>query len=117
MYILEWLGTDFLRIGFGIESCHSQMVGPRGSFGKPAYSTYVLVYVNITCIHSPLLVPGTSEGPGGVLVCSENWVTWKNQNYDDVRVPIPRRRSQDDDPSRGLMITSYYVHKMKVSLP
>jgi splicing factor 3B subunit 3 len=57
-------------------------------------------------------VPGGNEGPGGVLVCAENWITWKNQTYTDVRVPIPRR--SNDETTRGLIINSFVVHKMKV---
>ena len=60
------------------------------------------------------IVPGGTEGPGGVLVCAENWITWKSQNFEDLRVPIPRRRVEGDDPSRGLMINSFAVHRMKV---
>lgn len=26
-------------------------------------------------------VPGGSDGPGGVLVCSEDWITYKNQGH------------------------------------
>jgi len=37
-------------------------------------------------------VPGGNEGPGGVLVCSENYITWMNQDLPEVRVPIPRRK-------------------------
>lgn len=62
-----------------------------------------------------LTVPGGTSGPGGVLICSENWVTWKNQGYDDVRVPIPRRQHPLDDAKRGLLITASAFHKTKVA--
>lgn len=54
-------------------------------------------------------VPGGSEGPGGVLVCSEGWLTWKNQNYTDISLKIPRRRGSD----QATLIVSHAVHKMK----
>ena len=45
--------------------------------------------------HANLLisVPGGSDGPSGVLVCSENYITYKNLgDQPDIRCPIPRRR-------------------------
>jgi len=39
------------------------------------------------------LVPGGGEGPSGVLICSENYLTYKNfGDQPDIRCPIPRRR-------------------------
>jgi len=38
-------------------------------------------------------VPGGGEGPSGVLICSENYLTYKNfGDQPDIRCPIPRRR-------------------------
>ena len=38
-------------------------------------------------------VPGGKEGPSGVLICSENYITYKNfGDQPDIRCPIPRRR-------------------------
>ena len=38
-------------------------------------------------------VPGGNEGPSGVLICSENYITYKNfGDQPDIRCPIPRRR-------------------------
>ena len=38
-------------------------------------------------------VPGGNDGPSGVLVCSENYVTYKNfGEQQDKRCPIPRRK-------------------------
>lgn len=38
-------------------------------------------------------VPGGNDGPGGVLVCAENYITYKNfGDQPDIRAPIPRRR-------------------------
>ena len=35
-------------------------------------------------------VPGGADGPGGVLVCSENFITWRNQDLPEIRIHIPR---------------------------
>ena len=38
-------------------------------------------------------VPGGNDGPGGVLVCAEKYIIYKNfGDQPDIRVPIPRRR-------------------------
>ncbi len=40
-----------------------------------------------------VVVPGGSDGPSGVLICSENYITYKNfGDQPDIRCPIPRRR-------------------------
>ena len=40
-----------------------------------------------------LLVPGGNDGPSGVMVCSENYITYKNfGDQADIRMPIPRRK-------------------------
>jgi len=58
-----------------------------------------------------LAVPGGSDGPGGVLLCGENWVAYKHQGHNEIRTAIPRR---DDYPqSRGLLLVSGTVHKQK----
>eukprot|EP00492_Amphilonche_elongata_P001116 TRINITY_DN1672_c0_g1_i1.p1 TRINITY_DN1672_c0_g1~~TRINITY_DN1672_c0_g1_i1.p1 ORF type:complete len:150 (+),score=37.34 TRINITY_DN1672_c0_g1_i1:62-511(+) len=56
-------------------------------------------------------VPGGTDGPGGVLVCAENWIIWQNIDQDEVRAPIPRRAGTPDE--KGLLITSYAVHKSR----
>jgi splicing factor 3B subunit 3 len=56
-------------------------------------------------------VPGGNNGPGGVLVCAENWIIWQNLDQDEVRAPIPRRAGTPDE--KGLLITSYTMHKSK----
>jgi hypothetical protein len=35
-----------------------------------------------------LTVPGDTDGPGGVLVCSEDYLVWKNVDQPDVRVQV-----------------------------
>ncbi|CAG8532674.1 14314_t:CDS:10, partial [Acaulospora colombiana] len=49
----------------------------------------------------------------GVLVCSENFITYKHQRVPELRVPIPRRKNPLEDSSRGLIIVAGVMHKMK----
>jgi len=58
-----------------------------------------------------IAVPGGESGPGGVLVCCENYVIYKNMGHDDVKVPIPRRLGMDDD--KPLLIVTSATHKQK----
>lgn len=58
-----------------------------------------------------LAVPGGDDGPSGVLICSENWISYKNQDHEEVRAALPRR--VDMPPERGLLITSGTLHKQK----
>lgn len=58
-------------------------------------------------------VPGGSDGPGGVLVCCENFVIYRHQNHDEVRAVIPRRNSLAAD--RGVLIVSSASHRSKNS--
>lgn len=56
-------------------------------------------------------VPGGSDGPSGVLVCSSDWITWKHVGCSDVRVPVPRR--SEDLSNEGNIIVAHALHKMK----
>ncbi|GLC59841.1 hypothetical protein PLESTB_001541500 [Pleodorina starrii] len=56
-------------------------------------------------------VPGGADGPGGVLVCAENFIIYKNQDHEEVRAVIPRRSDLPGD--RGVLIVSYATHKKK----
>lgn len=59
-------------------------------------------------------VPGGNEGSSGVLICSENYLTYKNLgDQHDVRCPIPRRRNDLDDPERGMIFVCSATHKTK----
>ncbi|KAF3854455.1 hypothetical protein F7725_022510 [Dissostichus mawsoni] len=59
-------------------------------------------------------VPGGSDGPSGVLICSENYITYKNfGDQPDIRCPIPRRRNDLDDPERGMIFVCSATHKTK----
>lgn len=63
--------------------------------------------------HLLFQVPGGSDGPSGVLVCSEDSVTYRHLNQDAHRVPIPRRKGPTEDPHRKRRIVSGVMHKMK----
>jgi len=59
-------------------------------------------------------VPGGNDGPSGVLVCSENYITYKNLGEQhDIRCPIPRRRNDLDDPERGMLFVCSASHRTK----
>ncbi|KAK9385214.1 CPSF A subunit region-domain-containing protein [Lipomyces mesembrius] len=58
-------------------------------------------------------VPGGADGPSGVLVCTEGYIVYRHMNKAVHRVPIPRRRTPYDDPSRKRIIVCGVMHKMK----
>mmetsp|Transcript_24270 Transcript_24270/g.47531 ORF Transcript_24270/g.47531 Transcript_24270/m.47531 type:complete len:1062 (+) Transcript_24270:1-3186(+) len=58
-----------------------------------------------------IAVPGGETGPGGVLVCAENYVIYKDIDHDDVKVPIPRRMGTPTD--KGILIVTAATHKQK----
>jgi len=58
-----------------------------------------------------LTVPGDGDWPGGVIVCAENWLIWKNQGCNEVRAPIPRRFGIPDD--KGVLIVATATHVQK----
>lgn len=51
-----------------------------------------------------IAVPGGEDGPGGVLVCAENYMIYKNIDHDDVKVPLPRRAGLDE--KKGVIVVS-----------
>eukprot|EP01105_Mastigella_eilhardi_P023189 TRINITY_DN5809_c0_g1_i2.p1 TRINITY_DN5809_c0_g1~~TRINITY_DN5809_c0_g1_i2.p1 ORF type:complete len:959 (+),score=273.95 TRINITY_DN5809_c0_g1_i2:695-3571(+) len=56
-------------------------------------------------------VPGSEDGPGGVLVCAENFIYFKNQDHEDVVASIPRRKDTPiDEP---ILIVTCATHKQK----
>lgn len=61
--------------------------------------------------NSLLAVPGGDDGPSGVLICGESWISYKHQGHAEVRTALPRRR--DQPPERGLLITAATVYKKK----
>ncbi|EGD77940.1 splicing factor 3b subunit 3 [Salpingoeca rosetta] len=58
-------------------------------------------------------VPGGSDGPGGVLVCSPGRITWRTYGeHEPVAINLPRR----DDPlrtDRAPLVTAVTMHKTK----
>lgn len=58
-----------------------------------------------------LTVPGGDDGPSGVLICGENWISYKNQGHVEVRAAVPRRHNLP--VSRGVLIVTGTVHKQK----
>lgn len=58
-----------------------------------------------------LTVPGGDQWPSGVLICGENWVSYKNQGHVEIRTALPRR--YDIPPERGVLIVSGAMHKQK----
>ncbi len=58
-------------------------------------------------------VPGGTDGPSGVLVCSEDNVTYRHSNQEAFRVAIPRRRGATEDPQRKRTIVAGVMHKMR----
>ena len=55
------------------------------------------------------------DGPSGVLVCSEDYITYKHQDQPEHRVPIPKRLNPIERPNerRGTLIVASVLHKMK----
>ncbi|KAI9278854.1 CPSF A subunit region-domain-containing protein [Phascolomyces articulosus] len=60
-------------------------------------------------------VPGGNDGPSGVLVCTENFIAYKHQDMPEHRIPIPRRAQPLEDSNRGIIISSYALHKMRIN--
>ena len=58
-----------------------------------------------------IAVPGGNDGPGGVLVCSENFIVYKNHGHADKRCALPRRR--DLPTEHGLLLVSSAVHRQR----
>lgn len=61
-----------------------------------------------------IAVPGGNDGPSGVLVCSENYITYKNfGDQPDIKIQIPRRKNDLDSPDRSVMVVCSATHKTK----
>lgn len=60
------------------------------------------------------VVPGGNDGPSGVLVCTENFISYRHPEQEELRIPIPRRAQPLEDPSRGIIIVASAVHRMRV---
>jgi splicing factor 3B subunit 3 len=60
--------------------------------------------------HALIAVPGTPDGPGGVLVCNQTSLVYRNQNHPTLSVLFPKRISQNE----GTFIVAHSTHKQKV---
>jgi len=56
-------------------------------------------------------VPGGADGPGGVIVCSENFVVYKSPTQPERRCALPRRK--DLPTAHGLLIIAAAVHRQR----
>jgi len=64
------------------------------------------------CANMLIPVPGGNDGPSGLIVCSENYLTYKNfGDQRDVRCPIPRRKGETDRPDRGIIVACWATYK------
>jgi splicing factor 3B subunit 3 len=61
--------------------------------------------------HRLIQVPGAPEGPGGIIVCCENFIVYKKHDHEERFCPLPRRN--DMEANRGLFIIAYATHKQK----
>lgn len=58
-----------------------------------------------------LPVPGGDDGPSGVLICGENWISYKHMNHPEIRTVIPRRSGLPAE--RGTLLVTGTLHKQK----
>lgn len=60
-------------------------------------------------------IPGGNDGPSGVLVCSQAFVTWMHPRHPQVRVAVPTRPDYYNEQSINAqaLITASVVHKLK----
>ena len=56
-----------------------------------------------------ILVPGTPDGPGGVLVCCEDFMIYRNGTQ-HLKVYYPKRQFEEEKP---VMINAHYVIKLR----
>src|SRR5579859_1335595 len=63
-----------------------------------------------------MAVPGGADGPGGVLVGTEDFIYYKHQNRETYRIPIPKRKGipyAEKSQARKNIIIAGVMHKMK----
>ena len=99
MYICR--SGNGLSPSLALRTCFSAF---QVSIHYPIY-TYIHIY---TCICTSI---GGDSWPSGVLICGENWVSYKHQSHIEIRTALPRRH--DLPPERGVLITAGTVHKQK----
>ena len=77
---------------------------------SPTHATHLLTLPPHNRRRCPLL-PGPLLPAGGVLVCAENFLIYKNVDHPEVRAVIPRRTSLSGE--RGVLITASTAFKQK----
>ncbi|RHY29842.1 hypothetical protein DYB32_004815 [Aphanomyces invadans] len=63
-----------------------------------------------------IAVPGGTDGPGGVLVCSEGWIVYKNERHPEVPCRIPQRArpvNTNVDVRSEVLIVASATHKQR----
>lgn len=77
--------------------------------------TTVTIYIlnnlfNFYNLFKHIVVFGSGEGPGGVLVCCENFILYKHKET-EIICPFPRRNELPKD--KGIMIVNFTSYKKK----
>ena len=62
--------------------------------------------------HSLLMVPNAPDGPGGVIVLCEDFLHFRGNKNQEMKIPYPKRLGMPND--RGAMISCYGFYKFKV---
>ncbi|RKO98073.1 hypothetical protein CXG81DRAFT_15495 [Caulochytrium protostelioides] len=69
--------------------------------------------------HHLVAIPGGTDGPGGVLVCSDDSIAWHHPDFELIRARLPRRPASmfdetGQDPAyHSTCIVSSVVHRIK----
>lgn len=58
-----------------------------------------------------IAVPGGGEGPSGVVICCENFLAYRKDGHEELRVSIPRRKSLPEE--RSTLVACCSVHRQK----
>lgn len=63
--------------------------------------------------HMLISIPGSTDGPGGLIICCENFLVYKSltTGNKELRVPFPKRVGAPTD--RSLILNCYATHKQK----
>lgn len=123
--IFACLEVEYGDLDDGIMNDASKKLSPDELIGKAAPQKTVTFYevdlglnhasrkwleVVSQSAHHLVSVPGGIDGPGGVLVCSENKISWHNQGFDPVSVKFPCREVSSGRP---LIISSSSLVRAK----
>ena len=107
-------------------SVGSDVLDPRGEAASEAQKQLVLYELDLGLNHviskssepvdngANLLipVPGGEDGPGGVLVCAENYLIYMKDGMPElIQAVIPRRANLRGD--RGVLIVAWAKHQVK----